>query len=175
MANIFELNINLNEVGKSEAEQALKETTNGSAGDSGNDGNIELTNLEKAGKMLSGIHLAGQIDSNILRPLVNMGTNTIGSVYGDTARMNQINNLTNSVNTGMGFVRSGLSGYSVGSAFGNGAGVAMAIVNVVMDVAGEAISMIENSIQYNNQQLDYKYNSAYASERLGILATNKGR
>ena len=175
MANIFELNINLNEMGKSEAEEALEETTGGASTGSGNKEEVELSRLEKTGKMLAGIHFLGKLDSNILHPLANLGTNTIGTVYGDIARTNQINNLANTINSSMGFVNSGLSGYSIGSAFGKGAGIAMAIVNTVMDVAGEAISMIENSIQYNNQQLDYKYNSMYASERLGLLAINKGR
>lgn len=174
MANIFELNINLNSNEKSEAEKALEATTSGGSSSDKKDSK-ELSNLEMAGKMLAGIHFADKVKSNVVNPLINLGISTVGNIYGDTARVNQINNFRSTIDGGVSLVRSGLSGYSVGKAFGGSAGGWLALINVALDLAGTAIEMVQNANEYNNRQLDYKYNSAYSQERLGLLALNKGR
>lgn len=178
MANIFELNINLNAVENSETKKALNETSNAKtkAANTGDDENDKLTGLKTGLKMAAALHVVQKINSNVVMPLVNMGTTTVGTIYGDTARLNKIQNLNNSISTGMGLISSGFSGFAAGAAIGGGAGGAVgAVITLTLDLVGKTIDMVTNAMEYNNRQFDHMYNSNYAQERLGLLAINKGR
>ena len=179
MANIFELNINLNAVENSETKKALSETSNAKTktANTGDDKDDKLAGLKMGLKMAAAVHVTQKLNSNVAMPLLNMGTTTIGTIYGDTARLNQIQNLNNSVSTGMGLISSGFSGFAAGKAVtgGAGGGSAGAIIAITLDVVGKAIDMVTSAMEYNNRQIDHVYNSNYAQERLGLLAINKGR
>lgn len=178
MANIFELNINLNSTEETETEKALKKTSNAKVaetdpGDDKSDGALKI-----AGKAAAAVLGIQRVKSDVVMPFYNMGITTVGTIYGDAARMNQIQNLTNTVNMGIGMVQTGLSGYSIGFASGGsskGAGSVGAIIAIALDLVGKTIDGVTNAMEYNNKQQDHKYNEAYGKERLGLLAINKGR
>ena len=175
MANIFELNINVNSNEQTETEKALKKTSNAKHQEE-SDKNGVLSTLKTAAKIAGTVHIGQKVMSNVVTPTFNMGITTIGTIYGDQARANQIQNMATTVETGTSLVKSGLSGYSAGVAIaGKAGGIWGAVLAVALEAVGEVVDMVNIAREYNNKQLDYKYNSAYAQERLGILAANKGR
>lgn len=168
MANIFELNINLNKTGESEAKKALKKTINGNAEDEQEEGSLK-TALNAIGSS----YFAKEAYSNIAKPILDLQLNKYGVIYGDQARQNKINNMTSTVSSAVSMTTSTLSGYAAGAALGSGG--AGAIITLALELVGTAIDMVGNAREYNENQLNYMYNSNYSQERLGILASSKGR
>ena len=106
----------------------------------------------------------------------DLQVSTIGSVYGDQARMNKISNLASGADLVTGLADSALGGYSAGLALsGAKGGWIGAAIGLVLEIGNTVIDGINNLREYNNNQIDYKYNSAYAQERLGLISASKGR
>ena len=166
MPNIFELNVNINTTGESEAEKALNDTTNGSIEvqqDSGSDATSKGKNIAAAIGVMS-IQKVSQIGNQI----ASYEINKIGTIYGDQARQNEINNIMTVANTLTGIVSSTITGAAVG-------GLPGAIVGFVLNTASEVIQAGQRVEQYNIQQRDHMLNSNYKLERLGMLTASKGR
>lgn len=170
MANIFELNINLNRSEKSEAEKALEKTINGDTSSSNNDDDSLKTAVKAAGTN----YFIREGLSNVVSPVVNLQLSTYGTIYGDQARQNKISNMANLSSKAMDGVSAGLAGYSAATALG-ASGPWGAIIAVAMEAFSMAIDLYDNYRQYNENQLNYMYNANYTQERLGILASSKGR
>lgn len=165
MANVFELNINLNTTGQSEAEKALENTTSGNLEPNKDN---ESAGLYDALKAVKSNYYVKEVYSNVAKPLMNLQLSTYGTIYGDQARQNRISNMLNTTDMAMSAVSSGITGYAVGGGVG-------AAIGAILDIVGTVIDGISNVREFNEEQLNHKYDSNYAQERLGILATSKGR
>lgn len=164
-SNIFELNINLMQLENSEAKEALKETTEASA----NQQNPEESKKDESLKKLkSTAAWAGKQTVQIVKQIAVYDLNKAGSVYGDTARQNEIDNITTTASMGMSVVNMAATGAQVGGPWG-------AVIGAVLGTVGEVIQGFQRAQEYKIKQQDNLRQSNYASERLGILAASKGR
>lgn len=174
MANIFELNINLNTTGTSETEQALKETTEGS---------INPTPVDSGGKKNGGkgslkgfvATMAVDLAKDTVLQVANYQTNKIATVYDNQARANKINNITSTANTLMDAGIGIASAAMAGAAFGPIGAVVGAVVGVVAEAVSIGVEVNQRLDEWEMRQEDNIRNAAYAQERLGILILSKGR
>lgn len=165
--NVFELNINLMQLEKSEAKEALRNTANGSVSDSKKE-EKEDDSLMGAISALKGNFYVKTATNKIVKPGLQYITSKYGTIYGDQARANQIQNVSSAVSSVSGIVSSAAAGFAFGGPWGMVAALAAEAINIAIDVAS-------NVREYNERQLDYMYDSNYTQERLGLLAINKGR
>lgn len=163
MANIFELNVNINAIEKTETQKALDKTI------SGENTENKVETPESSGKKTAAAIGAMVISSGtqIATRIISFETSKIGSLYGDVARQNEINNMLSGVNT---IAEIGQMA-AAGAAFGPWG----AAVGVVLGIAGKAIEYAYNGYMYTKEEEDRVRNSNYAQERLGILTASKGR
>jgi len=164
MANIFELNVNINAIEKTEAQKALEKTTNGENTEN------KIETPESSGKKTAAAIGAMVISSGrqIANQVISFETSKIGSLYGDTARQNEINNMMSGVNTVAGIAQMAASGAAIGGPWG-------AAIGAIVGIVGEGIQMVQRGYMYTKEEEDRVRNSNYAQERLGILTASKGR
>ena len=172
MANIFELNIYLHEDGddNDKDKKKLNKTTNSDAEEEEEEGKEKksLEDLIKAYRASKVVHWGNAVIDNVIKPMYNMDVKRVGSIYGDVARANQMNNMASVGSKVKGTVMAGVNGFMYGGPWG-------AVAGIALDLAGNAIEMAQNAMEYTNKQLDHQYNSQMSKERLGMLAINKGR
>lgn len=160
MANKFELNINLMQLDKSEAKEALKQTTNGAADQKQDD--KKDSDLKKTAKW------AGKQVVQIVKQVAVYDLNKAGTIYGDQARQNEIDNITSTVAMGSTIANMTAMGAQIGGGWG-------ALIGAVLGTVGEVIQGVQRANEYKIQQQNNLREANYAQERLGILAYSKGR
>lgn len=166
-SNVFELNINLMQLEKSEAKEALRNTANGSISDGKKD-KKEDDSLFDAINAVKGNFYVQTAVNKVVKPGLAYVTSKYGTIYGDVARQNQISNVNNGISTLSGIFGAAASGFAVGGPWGMAIALAAEAVNIAIDTAS-------NVREYNEKQQEYLYESNYSQERLGLLAINKGR
>jgi len=164
MTNTFELNINLNNTTGSEAEKALNNTTKGSVDT--NTGSI--TKDEK--KVIFDSIVAHSIVSNVVNTSKKVATtelSKIGSLYGDIARQNEINN---SINFGSTMASSSLS---IAASFA--VNPVLGAINLINTGLSQAYDMFNNYQNWVVKRTEDTITTNRSNERLGNLATSRGR
>lgn len=175
MANIFELNVNITSTVKSEAQQALDETTNGGVGTvptlEGADtpvkgGEEAASNASSTGGAIGALAL--QTVGKAASDLLSFDISRTATVFGDQARANEISNLMAGTGIVGNIAQGALTGLAVGGPWGALAGAILATVT-------EGVKVAQRAYEFNIKQTDHKINANYAQERLGILTVSKGR
>lgn len=162
MANVFELNVNINNTSKSQTKKALEKTSTGSKSPKKDD-DEEMGLVEAA----SAVHLGKKAIQTVIKA-ADIPLSRYGRLYGDTARQNEINNLTQSAHE----VASAATTIAAGASVGGPWGAAIAAAIVVID---KAIDITRNLQDYENKMREYTIEANQKQERLGILASSQGR
>ena len=162
--NIFELNVNLMYLEKSEAKEALRTTAEGAANQQSNTDNKK----EGDSKLKKSVKWAGKQSMQIVKQIAVYDLNKAGSVYGDTARQNEIDNMMTTAAMGQTIASMTATGAQIGGGWG-------AIIGLVLGTVGEVIQGAQRAYEYKIEQQNNQREASYAQERLGILAACKGR
>lgn len=96
---------------------------------------------------------------------------TIGVRTDNSARQNEVNNIVDLAGKGI-----DLAGSLVNAAIlGGSKGTVSAVISTVAFIVSEATSMIGNVMQYKRYIAEDAASTMYASERLGMVATDRNR
>lgn len=129
------------------------------------------------GKILKGVgayKLATEV-VNTGKQYLSYRVNTYGARYGDTARQNELNNMMTVANYGVNLIKSTAEGAIAGATFGPWGALAGAIIGTITDVIGEVIGGVERTDQWQLQQNQNTFNEIRASERLGMMISDRNR
>ena len=179
MANVFELNVNINSTVKSEAEKSMENVSLGSLTNVSGKMDQGLSKLgqkaSKSGHDVLGKSLKGAGAIGVASAVVDIGTKVVtnrlsryGRLYGDQARQNRIDNAMSVAGDLM----------EAGGTIAAGAmagGVPGAIVGAVVAVVDKAVEIAENLKEYSYNQQENRFESQRESERIGMIAISGGR
>ena len=170
----YTLHIDINNLPSenSKAKEKLDNVTNNNKKESS--GNDKLDNLVKAAKAVGAVKLAKQV-VNIGKQELNYRINTYGAKYGDTARQNELQNMMTTLDMGTSFVKSTVTGVVAGATFGPWGALAGAIIGSVSDAIGKVVDITHKTEEWQRQQYINNLNETRASERLGLMKTDRQR
>lgn len=164
MGNQYELNINLNNTTGSEAEKALNNTTKGS---------VELntgktTNDEKSVIFDSVVaHTVVSKAVNFTKKVASSELSKMGTIYGDVARENEISNIVNT--------SSSLAASAISVAASFAVNPVLGTINLINTGLSSAYEMFNNYQAWVVKETENNINSNKSQERLGNLASSRGR
>lgn len=161
--NVMQLNINLTKVDTKSTEQEQLDTVTATA-KNGNSGIDKKDVLKKA----AGVTMAYNQIQKITTTVVTTKLSQIGSVYGDQAKQNEINNVMSSVGTVSGIGQSIIGGALV-------AGPVGAVVMGLTSLIAEGYAMFERNASYQRLERENAINSMRSSEALGMTAIDRNR
>ena len=158
------IEINLNDITKSNEEKKLQEQTNGAVENNQSGLSGSKTEALKYGAVAA---LGLQAIEEIGNKVISTEINKIGSRYGDQARENKIKNKISMLDRGASMGKNILIGAVAGPV-----GIAVALIGTA---ASEVYDMVETKKQWTLDQSEIALDSSKSLQALGLTATDLNR
>lgn len=153
---------------KSRIKQKLENTTQGSENNkmpkTSGDKKVSDSNVKSAAIAKMGVDFAVGETKQIAR----YGLDYIGDSVGDKILQARINNGLATAGQLGNIASATAAGAMVGGPWG-------ALAGAVIGIASEAVQMVQRAIEYEDIQIEHKFQASRSSERLGIITCDRNR
>lgn len=161
--NVMQLNINLTTIDTKSTEQEQLDNATAPAKSGEGTPKDDKAMLKKAVLTTMAYHQIQRIATQVITTKLSQ----IGSVYGDQATQNQINNMISTAGTVSNIAQATIAGAVFGPI-----GAAIALVGAVVV---EGYSASERNASYNRWVTEDRFRSERSSEALGLTAIDRNR
>lgn len=146
-----------------------KERLASSNGKSSGDGRDKKKN-DKLNKSVNALAKKAVLTTvnDIAKPLIEFQINSYSARYGNSVRANTVKNIQTVADAATEIGSMALAGASVGGGWG-------ALIFAVLGVAKQGVDIAQNIITYDSKQQVYKFEEIRASERLGLMLSDRNR